>query len=93
MIKGVLYSLFFLIAFSSFGQDSTKVQEFDESIIDERRLFKRVGLYDAYEKDETPNIRGFDQLDLYADVFSDEVWASENSDCIVLTEEQDEEDT
>lgn len=92
MIKGLVNSFFFLSALTAFGQDSTKVQEFDEVVIDEIRLFQRVGLYDEYEVDERPNIRGFDQLNLYADAFSDEVWASDNRDCIILTQEEDEED-
>lgn len=92
MIKGLVHSIFLLCALSAFGQDSTKVQEFDEIVIDETRLFQRVGLYDEYETDEGRNIRGFDQLDLYADNFSDEVWASENQDCIILTQEEDEND-
>lgn len=92
MIKVFGYSLFFLCAFTSFGQDTTDVQELEEVVIDDKRIFKRVGLYDEYELDERPNIRGFDQLDLYADNFSDEVWSSKNQDCIVLTQEEDEND-
>ncbi|MFK7783879.1 MAG: hypothetical protein AB8B56_02125, partial [Crocinitomicaceae bacterium] len=92
MIKGFIYSIFFLCAFTSFGQDTTDFQELEEVVIDDNRIFKRVGLYDEYELDERPNIRGFDQLDLYADNFSDEVWSSDNQDCIVLSQEQDEND-
>ncbi|MDG1332467.1 MAG: hypothetical protein P8P74_09060 [Crocinitomicaceae bacterium] len=93
MIKGIVNSIFLICAFVSFGQDTSKVQVFDEIVVDETRLFQRVGLYDEYELDENRNIRGFDQLDLYADNFSDEVWASENQDCIILSQEQDENDT
>lgn len=92
-MKGLVHSIFLLCSLSLFGQDTTNVQEFEEVVVDEKRLFQRVGLYDEYETDDRPNIRGFDQLDLYADVFSDEVWASENQDCIILTEEEDENDT
>jgi hypothetical protein len=92
MIKGFVHSIFLLCAFASFGQDTSDVQVFDEVVVDETRLFKRVGLYDEYEVDDTPNIRGFDQLDLYADNFTDEVWSSENQDCIILTQEEDEND-
>ena len=92
MIKALVHSVFLLCAFSSLGQDTTNVQELEEVVIDETRLFQRLGLYDEYEADDRPNIKGFDQLDLYADNFSDEVWASENQDCIILTQEEDESD-
>lgn len=92
MIRGLVNSFFLICAFSAFGQDSTKVQEFEEIVIKDSRFFKRVGLYDEYEIDDRPNIRGFDQLNLYADAFSDEVWASDNQDCIILTQEEDEKD-
>lgn len=92
MIKVVLHSCFVLFAISAFGQDSSDVQVLEEVIVDKTRLFKRLSLYDEYELNDRPSIRGFDQLDLYADEFSDEVWASENQDCIILTQEEDEQD-
>ena len=89
MMKCVLYSLFISFAFSSAGQDTNRVQILDEVVIEDGRIFKRLGLYDAYERDIRPNIRGFDQLSLYDNDMSDQVWASKNVDCITLTQQED----
>jgi len=81
-------SLFFTI--HSFGQDTTfRTQEIKEIQINENRIFKRIGLYDSYETDNTPSINGFTQLTIFDNTMSDEVWSSLDKKCVEfsLTEE------
>ncbi len=75
-----------LLAFSfpvlSIGQDTTDVREFDEVKIERNRIFKRIGLYDSYEVDNTPSILGFTQLTIFDNQMSNEVWSSPVNSCV-----------
>lgn len=94
----MILRLFLLFLFSIsicfvFGQDSTRIQNFEEVKIVDSRIVKRQGLYDSYEVDNTKNINGFSQLTIFDNTMSDEVWFSEDVKCVSVDLKEDEKDT
>ena len=93
MIRNCLIISFCAFGLFSFGQDSSRVQNFDEIEISENRIFKRQGLYDAFEIDNTKNINGFTQLSIFESTMSDEVWYTEDAKCVTVDLKEGEKDT
>ena len=94
----MIFRLFILISFVTcgsflFGQDTTRIINFDEIKIIDKRIIKRQGLYDSYEVDKTKNINGYTQLTIFDNTMSDEVWYTENVNCVSVDLKANEKDT
>ncbi len=95
MIKSSKYWLSgFLLACNSLSaQDTLKVITMDEIPVTDSRIIKRMGLYDSYEANNTSDINGFTQLDIFKNNMSDEVWYTENPSCVRVTLNEDQENS
>lgn len=61
------------------------------TILEKNYGFKKVGLYDE-EEAKSYSIKGFSQLSIFDNDFSDEVWSTKNTACIQLNLKEDEKD-
>jgi Carbohydrate family 9 binding domain-like len=84
MMKATLYilSCFVLLNSEIVAQDSLKVITMAEVPVEDNRILKRIGLYDAYEQNNIAEINGFTQLDIFKNEISDEIWFTENTSCV-----------
>lgn len=92
-MKLVIFSFLF-VATIAYGQDTIqKVVELkDVTIMPKRKIVKSLSLYDE-EVAQAYSIKGFDQLVIFDNDLSEEVWSTQNVDCIGLTLKTDEKDT
>ena len=90
----LIFSCFLIISTLSFGQDS--IQKFvnlkEVTVKPKWKIVKPLSLYDE-EVAQVYSIKGFDQLVIFDNDLSEEVWSTKNSDCIGLTLKSDEKDT
>lgn len=90
----LIFSCFLIISTLSFGQDS--IQKFvnlkEVTVKPKWKIVKTLSLYDE-EVAQVYSIKGFDQLVIFDNDLSEEVWSTKNSDCIGLTLKSDEKDT
>lgn len=92
-MKLVIFSFLFL-ATIAYGQDTIqKVVDLNTvTFLKKRTRFKPVSLYDE-EVAQVYSIKGFDQLVLFDNDLSEEVWSTKNVNCIGLTLKTDVKDT
>lgn len=86
-----LFLFFGLIPVFLWAQD-LPIQNLDEVRVLEKKFgFKKVGLYDE-EEQSSYSIKGFSQLTIFDNNFSDEVWSTKNTACIQLKLKEDQND-
>lgn len=86
-----LFLFFGLIPVFLWAQD-LPIQNLDEVRVLEKNFgFKKVGLYDE-EEQSSYSIKGFSQLTIFDNNFSDEVWSTRNTACIQLKLTEDQND-
>lgn len=92
-MKLVIFSFLFL-ATIAFGQDTIQkvVKLKDVTIMPKRKIVKSLSLYDE-EVAQAYSIKGFDQLLIFDNDLSEEVWSTKNVNCIGLTLKTDVKDT
>jgi hypothetical protein len=92
-MKLVIFSFLFL-ATIAFGQDTIPkvVKLKDVTIMPKRKIVKSLSLYDE-EVAQAYSIKGFDQLLIFDNDLSEEVWSTKNVNCIGLTLKTDVKDT
>lgn len=90
----LFFICFLLISSITFGQDTIrKVLELpDVTVLKKRKLFKPLSLYDESAAQKY-SIKGFDQLEIFDNELSEEVWSTKNINCIGLTLKTDVKDT
>ncbi len=90
----LIFSGILLISTLSFGQDS--IQKFvklkDVTVMPKRKIVKPLSLYDE-EIAQSYSIRGFDQLLIFDNAFSEEIWSTNSVNCISLSMKTDVKDT
>ena len=92
-MKLVIFSFLFLATIAH-GQDTIQkvVKLKDVTIMPKRKIVKSLSLYDE-EVAQAYSIKGFDQLVIFDDDLSEEVWSTKNVNCIGLTLKTDVKDT
>jgi hypothetical protein len=92
-MKLVFFS-FLYIATIAFGQDTIQkvVVLKDVTVIPKRKIIKPVSLYDESVA-QAYSIKGFDQLEIFDNAFSEEIWSTKNVNCISLEMKADVSDT
>ena len=92
-MKLVIFSFLF-VATIAYGQDTIQkvVKLKDVTIMPKRKIVKSLSLYDE-EVVQTYSIKGFDQLLIFDNDLSEEVWSTKNVNCIGLSLKTDEKDT
>lgn len=92
-MKLVIFSFLF-VATIAYGQDTIQkvVKLKDVTIMPKRKIVKSLSLYDE-EVAQTYSIKGFDQLLIFDNDLSEEVWSTKNVNCIGLSLKTDEKDT
>ena len=94
MIKALSISSICLSIFQIAAQkDTLKIQKLDQVDVNDNRVFKRIGLYDETADANGFSIRGFNQLDIFSNDMSDEVWFSKNTSCINVKLKEDAQNT
>ena len=93
-MKLFILSLIILSSASIFAQEKPiKLNELQEiNILGKRNGFKKVGLYDEYTS-QTKSIRGFDQLNIFTNELTEEIWSTKNNSCIQVELKSDIKDT
>lgn len=90
----LIFSCFLIISTVSFGQDS--IQKFvklkEVTVMPKRKIVKPLSLYDE-EVAQAYSIKGFDQLLIFDNNLSEEVWSTKNVNCVGLTLKTDVKDT
>jgi hypothetical protein len=90
----LIFSCFLIISTLSFGQDS--IQKFvklkEVTVMPKRKIVKPLSLYDE-EVAQVYSIKGFDQLVIFDNDLSEEVWSTKNVNCVDLTLKTDVKDT
>jgi hypothetical protein len=90
MIKALSIASICLSIFQIAAQkDTLKIQKLDQVDVIDNRVFKRIGLYDETADASEFSIRGFNQLDIFSNDMSDEVWFSKNTACINVKLKED----
>ena len=86
--------LFLIISPFTFGQDTIrKVLDLKGvTVTPKRKIIKPLSLYDE-EVAQPYSIKGFDQLELFDNELSEEVWSTKNVNCISLSLKTDVKDT
>lgn len=92
-MKLFFFSLLFFASIS-YGQDTIKklVELKDVTVLQKRKLFKPISLYDEVVA-QPYSIKGFDQLEIFDNKFTDEIWSTQNTSCISLALKSDVKDT
>jgi hypothetical protein len=92
-MKLVFFS-FLYIATIAFGQDTIQkvVVLKDVTVIPKRKIIKPVSLYDESVA-QAYSIKGFDQLEIFDNAFSEEIWSTKNVNCISIEMKADVSDT
>ena len=94
MIKALSIASICLSIFQVAAQkDTLKIQKLDQVDVNDNRVFKRIGLYDETADANGFSIRGFNQLDIFSNDMSDEVWFSKNTSCINVKLKEDAQNT
>ncbi|MFN6037908.1 MAG: carboxypeptidase-like regulatory domain-containing protein, partial [Bacteroidota bacterium] len=56
-----------------------------EIVGNKKSVFRKISLYDESNADEPANIYGFYAVDLYKDDISNEIWFTDNKNCMTVT--------
>ena len=90
----LIFSYFLIISAVSFGQDTIqKIVKLKEvTVTPKRKIIKPLSLYDE-QVAQVYSIKGFDQLEIFDNELSEEVWSTKNVNCIGLTLKTDVKDT
>lgn len=85
---------FLFLATIAFGQDTIQkvVVLKDVSVMPKRKIVKPLSLYDESVA-QAYSIKGFDQLEIFDNAFSEEIWSTKNVNCISLEMKADVSDT
>ena len=88
-IASICLSIFQIVA----QVDSLKIKKLDQIDVIDNRVFKRIGLFDETASENSRSIRGFNQLDIFTNDMSEEVWFSKNKACIDVKLKEDAQNT
>lgn len=88
-IASIFLSIFQIVA----QKDTLKIQKLDQVDVINYRVVKKLGLYDENAEASGFSIRGFNQLDIFSNDMSDEVWFSKNKSCIDVKLKEDAQNT